>query len=57
MISSIIYIYIYIYIYTGLQKLEGAKGAAAPQIFPKVDLLPIKNDSEKQKVTRKTKTT
>ena len=32
----------------------GGGGGAAPQICPKVDLLPIDNDSEKQKVARKT---
>ena len=29
--------------------------AASPQIFAKVDLLPIDNDSEKKKVTQKYK--
>ena len=29
--------------------------AAAPQIFAKVDLLPIDNDSEKEKVAQKNK--
>ena len=34
--------------------LIGFYGLQSPQIFPKVDLLPIHNDSEKQKVARKT---
>ena len=29
------------------------KGLGSPQIFPKVDLEPIENDSEEQKVARK----
>ena len=32
----------------------GLQSPLLPQIFPKVDLLPIDNDSEKQKVARKT---
>ena len=35
----------------------GAGGAAAPQIFAKVDLLPIDNYREKKKIARKIKTT
>ena len=34
--------------------LIGFYGLQSPQIFPKVDLLTIDNDSEKQKVARKT---
>ena len=34
---------------------RGGRGRLQPsQIFPKVDLLPIDNDSEKQKVAKKT---
>ena len=35
----------------------GGRGPAAPQIFAKVDLLPIDNYSEKKKIARKIQTT
>ena len=42
------------FIRTGSSK-PGDQGTAAPQIFAKVDLLPIGNNSEKKKITKKYK--
>ena len=41
--------------YNRLVETGGLGGGCSPQVFAKVDLLPIENDSEKKKVAKKYK--